>query len=230
MYDKSEKSTKFAPLVMMWEQSYNVIDLILKGVVIGIVASAPMGPVGILTVQRTLNKGRWYGFVTGLGAAVSDVIYAIITGLGMSVVLDFIVRPTTMLYLKMAGGVMLFFFGLYTYKSRPARMHQPSGRKGSLAHNALTGFLITLSNPLIMLLFLALFARFGFVVPDHLWEQTLGYVAIFVGALLWWLCLSSALMKVGSKVQMETIGLLNRLLGALVMAASVVGLMLTLLE
>lgn len=230
MYDKSEKNTKFAPLFMMWEQSYNVIDLIMKGGIIGIVASAPMGPVGILTVQRTLNKGRWYGFATGLGAAVSDVIYAILTGLGMSVVLDFIERPTTMLYLKMAGGIMLFFFGLYTYKSKPAKMHQPSGRKGTLAHNAITGFLITLSNPLIMLLFLALFARFDFVIPDHLWEQTVGYVAIFAGALLWWMCLSSALVKVGAKVQMETMGMLNRLLGALVMAVSVVGLVLTLLE
>ncbi len=215
---------------MVWIHSVSVIDLVLKGVVIGVVASAPMGPVGILTVQRTLKKGRWYGFVTGVGAAVSDIVYAVMTGVGMSFVLDFIEKPSTMFYLKILGGVMLFFFGLYTYRSKPAKIHGSSGKRGSLIHNSITGFLLTLSNPLIMFLFLALFARFEFVVPDHLWEQALGYVAIFAGALLWWLCLSSALVKVSEKVEMDTLGVLNRLLGALVMAASFVGLALAFME
>lgn len=70
----------------------DLLELILKGLLIGIIASAPMGPVGILCIQRTLNKGRWYGFVTGVGAAASDIIYALITGLGMSFVMDFIRR------------------------------------------------------------------------------------------------------------------------------------------
>lgn len=213
----------------MWIHSVSVIDIIFKGVVIGIIASAPMGPVGVLTVQRTLNKGRWYGFVTGVGAAISDIIYALMSGLGMSFMMDFIEKPSTMLYLKVAGSILLFIFGLYTYKSKP-HIHKPTGKTGSLMHNAATGFLITLSNPLIMLLFMALFARFEFVVPNHVWEQMLGYAAIVAGALLWWLCLTSALKKVSSKVQTETIGLLNRLLGSLVMAASLIGLCLTLME
>ena len=61
----------------------NILDIVFKGMLIGIIASAPMGPVGVLCVQRTLNKGRWFGFVTGVGASVSDMIYAGITGLGM---------------------------------------------------------------------------------------------------------------------------------------------------
>lgn len=68
----------------------NILDFIFKGMLIGMIASAPMGPVGILCVQRTLNKGRWYGFATGLGAAISDIIYAGIAGFGMSFVMDFI--------------------------------------------------------------------------------------------------------------------------------------------
>lgn len=63
---------------------------IIRGLAIGILVSAPMGPIGILCIQRTLNKGRWSGFVTGLGAALSDLIYALLTGLGMSIVIDFI--------------------------------------------------------------------------------------------------------------------------------------------
>ena len=68
----------------------NILDIAFKGLLIGIIASAPMGPVGVLCVQRTLNKGRWYGFVTGCGAALSDIIYAGITGLGMGLVVDFV--------------------------------------------------------------------------------------------------------------------------------------------
>ena len=74
----------------MWIESVNAIDLAVRGMVVGIVASAPMGPVGVLIVQRTLNKGRWYGFATGIGAALSDLIYAVMTGLGMSFMMDFI--------------------------------------------------------------------------------------------------------------------------------------------
>ena len=71
---------------MPFEFQFNILNTIFKGLIIGILASAPMGPVGILCVQRTLNKGRWYGFVTGLGATASDLFYALITGLGMSFV------------------------------------------------------------------------------------------------------------------------------------------------
>ena len=66
----------------------DILNIMVKGILIGVLASAPMGPVGILCIQRTLNKGRWYGLVTGVGASVSDIIYALITGFGMSFVMD----------------------------------------------------------------------------------------------------------------------------------------------
>lgn len=80
----------------------DLMELALKGILIGIIASAPMGPVGVLTIQRTMNKGRWYGMVTGLGAAVSDLIYALITGLGMSFVMDLITSPQNKFWLPAA--------------------------------------------------------------------------------------------------------------------------------
>jgi len=187
-----------------------------------------MGPVGVLTVQRTLNKGRWYGFATGIGAAVSDLIYAVMTGLGMSFVMDFIERPTTVFYLKILGSILLFGFGAYTYYTKPTTPHKSSGKRGTLWHNMFTGFAITVSNPLIVFLFLALFARVGFVVPDHPVEQAIGYVGVLAGAVSWWLCLTTALNKLGSRFDMGTVALLNRLLGLLVMVASTVGLFYTL--
>lgn len=212
----------------MWIESVNAIDLAVRGMVVGIVASAPMGPVGVLTVQRTFNKGRRYGFATGMGAAVSDLIYAVVTGLGMSFVMDFIERPTTVFYLKILGSILLFGFGAYTYYTKPAEPHRSSGKRGTLWHNAFTGFAITVSNPLIIFLFLALFARFGFVVPDHPIEQTFGYIGVLAGAVIWWLILTTALNRLGSRFDMSTISLLNRLLGLLVMVASAVGLFYTL--
>ena len=213
---------------MMWIESVNAIDLAVRGMLVGIVASAPMGPVGVLTVQRTLNKGRWYGFATGIGAAVSDLLYAMATGLGMSVVMNFIERPTTIFYLKLLGSILLFCFGVYTYYSNPTKVHRSSGKRGTLWHNMFTGFAITFSNPLIIFLFVALFARCGFVVPDHHVEQAIGYAGVLCGAIVWWLCLTTALNKLGSRFEMGTVKLLNRLLGLLVMVASCVGFFYTL--
>lgn len=75
---------------MPFQFHLDILDWIFKGILIGIVASAPMGPVGVLCIQRTLNKGRWYGLVTGIGATISDFIYALITGFGMSFIVDII--------------------------------------------------------------------------------------------------------------------------------------------
>lgn len=209
----------------MWFEDVSTLDLILKGLIIGIVSSAPMGPVGVLCIQRNLNKGRWYGFMTGVGAAFSDIIYALITGFGMSFVVEFIENKTNMFYLQLAGSVMLLFFGIYTFRSNPvSAMRPPSLKKGTLIHNMVTGFLVTFSNPLIIFLFVALFARFAFVVPDHLVQQSLGYVSIFVGALVWWFLLGYGIAKLKSRFEVKGVWMLNKVIGVIVMVASVLGL------
>ena len=102
----------------------DILGVMLKGTIIGILASAPMGPVGVLCVQRTLKKGRWYGFVTGIGAAVSDIIYALITGYGMSFIMDLITNPTNKFWLQIFGSMMLLVFGIYCFRNNPTKkMH-----------------------------------------------------------------------------------------------------------
>ncbi len=162
----------------------NILDFIFKGILIGMIASAPMGPVGVLCVQRTLKKGRKYGFVTGIGAAASDIIYAAITGFGMAFVMDFVSNAQTRFYLQIIGSLVLMAFGWYTYRTDPTRnMHQSGQTKGTLTYNTLTAFLITLSNPLIIFLFMALYAQFAFVLPDHPFERVVGFLSIMGGAL-----------------------------------------------
>lgn len=213
---------------MNWIQPVDAVDLIWKGLVIGVVVSAPMGPVGVLCVQRTLNKGRWFGFVTGIGAALSDILYALVTGFALSYVVDFIEDGRNMFYLQALGSVMLFVFGLYTFRTNPSRNIRPvSSSKGTLVHNLVTAFFVTLSNPLIIFLFLGLFARFGFVVPDHRFEQAMGYLSILGGALCWWFVLTYAINKLRSRFDLRGIWLINRIIGVVVMVVSVVGLVLT---
>ena len=210
---------------LMWIEPVNTLELVIKGLVVGILASAPMGPVGVLTIQRTLNKGRWYGMVTGVGAAVSDIIYAAFSILGMSVVMDFIENPKYFFWFQIIGSLLLMAFGIYSYLSNPTQKLRPTNpNKGTLWHNGITGFLVTFSNPFIIVLLMALMARFEFVVPEHYWEQAVGFLAIFAGALVWWFGLTYAIDHVRNKFQLSTICLLNRIIGMIVIMASILGL------
>ena len=218
------KSCTFAPN-MMFPIHINVVDLVFKGMLIGMVASAPMGPVGILCVQRTLNKGRLYGFVTGIGAAISDIIYAGITGFGMAFVMDFITNEQNKFYLQIIGSVLLLGFGVYTWVSDPTKNMRKSGmQRGSFWYNTWTAFLVTFSNPLIVFLFMALFAQFAFVIPDHPFEMVIGFASIVGGALLWWYGLSWLVDKVRTIFNAQGIRIINRVIGAVVIIFSFISL------
>lgn len=201
----------------------DILNIMVKGILIGVLASAPMGPVGILCIQRTLNKGRWYGLVTGVGASVSDIIYALITGFGMSFVMDLITEPQTLFYLKVFGSLLLMAFGIYCWRTDPTKkMHISGNKKGTLIHNGVTAFLVTFSNPLIVFLFMALFAQFTFVIPDHPFEMFLGYLSIVAGALIWWYGLTWLIDKIREKFDNNGILLINKIIGSLVIVLSIV--------
>ena len=204
----------------------NILDFIFKGMLIGMIASAPMGPVGVLCVQRTLKKGRWYGFVTGVGAAASDIIYAAITGFGMAFVMDFVNNAQTKFYLQIIGSLMLMAFGWYTYRTDPTKnMHHSSNDKCTLADNAITAFLVTLSNRLIVFLFMALYAQFAFVLPDHPFEMIVGFMSIVGGALLWWWGLTWLVDKIRLKFDEQGIKIINQVIGVAVMIGSIIMLL-----
>ena len=182
-----------------------------------------MGPVGVLCVQRKLNKGRWYGFITGIGAAVSDMIYAAITAYGMSYVMDVLSNQQTKMYLQIVGSVMLLLFGLYTYRSDPTKkIHNSGNGKGTLWHNGVTAFLVTFSNPLIIFLFLACYAQFAFVMPNHPFEMFVGFLSIVFGALLWWYGLTWLIDKIRGKFDANGIKIINQFIGAVVVLCSII--------
>lgn len=210
-------------------QIETILNILWKGFIIGVIVSAPLGPVGVLCIQRTLNKGRWYGFVTGIGAALSDICYALFTGYGMSFVFDYVNK--NLFYLQLLGSIMLLIFGIYTFRSNPVRSIRPaSTNKGTYFHNFITAFFVTLSNPLIIFLFIGLFARFAFVGQGVLlFEAFAGYLAIAVGALAWWLGITYFVNKVRRQFNLRGIWILNRIIGSIVAVVAVLGLVFTLM-
>ena len=202
-----------------------VIDVILKGIIIGIVASAPMGPVGVLCVQRTLNKGRVYGLVTGTGAAFSDLLYALVTGYGLSFLYDFISNESTIFWMQLVGAIIMFIFGVHTFRTNPMKnTRNVSRNKSNLLHNAVTGFFLTLSNPMIVLLFMALFTPFNFMIPEmEPYLQCIGYLSIFGGAMLWWFFITSVINLLRARFDVKGVLIINRIIGGAVMVGSVVG-------
>ena len=206
-----------------------MLALAAKGLLIGILVSAPMGPVGMLCIQRTLSKGRWHGFVTGLGAMVSDIIYAMLTSLGMGVVVNFV--EANQAPLQLAGSLVLSFFGYYIYQSNPVKnLRKQKERKLSFTQDFITAFLLTFSNVLIVLHYIGLFARFGFILPDHSLGMIIGgIICIGIGAISWWLFITYIVSKLRKWFNVRGIWLMNRIVGSTIIILSIIGIISVLL-
>ena len=200
-----------------------MLGIVSKGFIIGILVSAPMGPIGMLCIQRTLNKGRWHGFITGLGAALSDVFYASLTCLGMGVVVNFV--EANQAPLQLTGSIVLGIFGAYIFRSNPVKsLKKQREKKLSYTQDFITAFLLTFSNVLIVLLYIGLFARFGFVLPDQsIWLMILGIACIGIGAILWWFGITYIIAKLRKWFNIRGIWLLNRIVGSIIIGLSVIG-------
>lgn len=198
---------------------------------VGILMSAPMGPIGMLCIQRTLNKGRASGFFTGVGAALSDLIYAMLAGLGMSMIIDFVEAHQTLL--QLFGSVVLFGFGIYIARKNPVNTLKTnkSSLKNNYVQDLVTGFLFTFSNPLILFLVIGLYARFNFPSPDFMfYHYVVGFLSIITGALLWWLIITYFVNKVRGHFNVRSIWLVNIIIGTLICLMSVIGCGMSLMD
>ena len=202
-----------------------MIAIILTGFLIGILVSAPMGPVGMLCIQRTLNKGRWHGFVTGLGATLSDVIYAALTVTGMGFVIPFVEDNQTPL--QLIGSLVIGIFGYYIYRSNPVKgLKKRKEKKLSYTQDFVTAFLLTFSNILIVLLYIGLFARFNFVHSEQsVWQLLLGLSSGGVGAIAWWFGITYLIAKLKKWFNIRGIWVLNRAVGSVIILLSLLGIL-----
>jgi len=183
-----------------------------------------MGPIGILCVQRTLNNGRNSGFFTGVGAAVSDLFYCLLVGLGVSLVTDFIADHVNAL--QIIGSVILIVYAVYMILHNPvSQIKESIDQRDDYWRDMVTGFLFTLSNPLIMFLIIPLFARFSFPLPEYkFYHIIIGYASIVLGALMWWSVITFFVDKVRSHFNIRSMWLINRIIGSIILILSLYGL------
>lgn len=198
--------------------------ILLRGFLIGVLVSAPMGPIGMMCIQRTLNRGRWPAFFTGVGAAVSDLLYCLLTGLGLSFVTDFIEANQALL--QLIGSVVLLVYAGYLFGSNPSRSLQSRViQPTTYWREFVTGFFLTFSNPLILFFIIGLFARFSFLAPEFMaYHYVAGYVSIFLGAVCWWFGVTWFVNKVRSHFNLRSLWLLNRIMGGIIMLMGAAGL------
>lgn len=183
-----------------------------------------MGPIGILCIQRTLNKGRRSGFFTGVGAAASDLFYCLLVGLGISLVTDFIADHVNIL--QIIGSVILIVYAIYMIMHNPvSQITENIDQRNDQWRDMGTGFLFTLSNPLIMFLIIPLFARFGFPLPEYrFYHIIIGYASIVLGALIWWSVITFFVDKVRTHFNIRSMWLINRIIGSIILILSLYGL------
>jgi threonine/homoserine/homoserine lactone efflux protein len=192
------------------------MDLILKGIIIGLMISIPLGPIGVLIVQRTLNKGRLSGFVSGMGAASADSAFALLAGFGITFIFQFVEEQQ--LYFQIIGGVVIIFLGVNIFYSNPIKqLRMQRLNRNRLSQDFFSVFFLTLSNPMAIFFFMAMFTGV------NLASGSLSILSLFslvggvtAGAALWWFLLSSSVNFFRHRFRLKTIWWMNKIAGVLI--------------
>ncbi len=198
------------------------LKIFIEGILIGILASIPLGPIGVLCVQRTLSRGRMSGFVSGMGAALSDLVYVAFAVLSLSLVVGFV--EDKILYIQILGVIIMVFMGLRIYFSNPAvQLRKQNNQKTKLLQDFISTFLYTIANPLVVFFFVTLFAAFNVVESTHTFlNQIIVIVGVYIGACSWWFILTSVVNLFRSKINLRRLYLINRIAGATIVVLGVV--------
>ncbi|MEG6510389.1 LysE family translocator [Desulforamulus ruminis] len=164
------------------------IGFFLKGLIIGFSIAAPVGPIGILCIKRSLSKGRMQGFISGLGAASADALYGCIAGFGLTAITNLFLSQK--LLLNMLGGLFLCYLGCRTFFSMATAREVPL-IKNSYLGSYLSVFLLTLTNPMTIFSFLGIFSGLGVVESSSYRSAITLVLGVFWGSALWWFILSN---------------------------------------
>ncbi len=197
------------------------LNLLWKGVVTGLAVSIPLGPLGILCIQRTVNKNWKSGIFSGIGIATADTVYALVAGFGLSIIIDFI--RTYELYFKLVGFFVLLLLGIYIFRSNPTKQIQDYKLRGSShLQDFITTFLVTLSNPLSVFVFIAIFTGYSIVLQfSQPLEALLTFGGIFIGGSLWWITITGFANLFRHKFTINTLYWANKIIGLGVIVVAV---------
>lgn len=187
-----------------------------KGIMIGFAIAAPVGPIGLLCIQRTLTRGRWSGVLSGLGAASADALYGCIAGFGLAALAGLLLAWQT--ELQIGGGLFLLYLGGQTWRMPPAiAPAQAQPTRVGLLGDYLSTLALTLTNPVTILAFLAIFAGLGLAAEQRDFIAAAWLVSgVFLGSLLWWLFLAGAVGLVRGRLTPTRLRWVNRASGVLI--------------
>ena len=195
-----------------------MLESILKGIIVGAGASIPLGPIGVMCIQKTLSKGRASGYLTGAGASVADSFYALLAILGLAVVKSFLShnQPIVMLI----GGFIVAVIGFKIFQTNPIkqiRMRVYGDKK--LLGDFFASFIMTVTNPGALFLIIGLFAFAGMNVDEHSSMATIlsAVAGVFIGANLWWITLCTSINIFRNKLRLRQLMLINRISGIIIM-------------
>jgi len=190
------------------------LTLLIKGLVIGLSLAVPVGPIALLCIRRTLVRGGLSGLVSGLGAATADSIFACIAGFGLTFVSNWLFSHQMLI--RIIGGAFLFYVGVANFLKIPVEKPTNGERQG-LVSDYVSTFLLTLTNPITFLAFIAAFAAIGIAGPgEGLFLTVLLVTGVFVGSALWWLVLSSLVHIFHGTIDSRGLRLVNRISGTLI--------------
>jgi threonine/homoserine/homoserine lactone efflux protein len=201
------------------------INFYVRGLLIGLSIAATVGPMSVLCIQRTLNKGQLYGLVSGLGIATADGVYGSIAAFGLTLITNFLIHEQ--LWIRLIGGLFLMYMGVKTILSRPPERAAALNMKTNSYLGAYTStFLLTLTNPLTILSFAAIFAGIGVgSASKSFFSATAVVLGVFSGSTLWWIILTSAISLLRKKINSQLLLWINRISGAIITLFGIVALL-----
>lgn len=192
--------------------------LFLKSVLAGLAIAAPVGPVGVLCVHRTLLENRLHGLVSGLGAALADALYGCVAAFGLAALAHLLLDHTA--EMQLAGGILLLGMGVHTYRKKTAQL--PKGEEPLRMHSLLgdffTTFVLTLINPITILAFAGIFVALGvFIKADRgLLDPILVVLGVFIGSCLWWIGIALVAGLLRGRLDIHHLEWMNRISGGLI--------------
>jgi len=190
-------------------------SFLLKGLLLGFSIAAPVGPIGVLCIRRTLTGGFLTGLLTGLGAATADAMYGAVAAFGLTSISAFLVDQQFIL--KLVGGIFLCYLGVRTFFAKPAAETVATDTRGLPGAYAST-FFLTVTNPATILSFAAVFVGLGLGASHAPADASLLVLGVLVGSALWWLLLASGMSLLRSRLDYRWLGWINRISGAIIVA------------
>lgn len=198
------------------------LPIIIKGIIMGFSIAAPVGPIGVLCIRRTISNGRLSGFVSGLGAATADGMYGCVAAFGLTFISSFLISQQ--FWLRLIGGAFLCYLGVKTLLSRPAEQAAKAAASSTVAGDYLSTFFLTVTNPMTILSFAAVFAGMGLAATGGYQSAGLLVLGVVIGSALWWLCLSGIVGFFRQKFNSTGLIWVNRISGLIILGFGLIAM------